>query len=241
VDSGHRRRIGNDPSSYKHFSTRLGRYEFAERRILDWIDIQAVARHHSGRNLKAAKNDSLPRTRGRFRNSLDQWRTLCHGTESQARFVDSETLAPIVQDKWERLLQMAIDVKTLIKALAVLVAWLAWKHTASLTMCWFFWLTLLTVEFQIRSAKLGVILLVLGTASNAIVTLLNNGIMPVVGMPATTIAASPIWHTAASRSELPILADQASLWYFSFGDLCLISGALILMARFIQRKVFGMR
>jgi hypothetical protein len=121
--------------------------------------------------------------------------------------------------------------KTALKGVAVLVTWLAWKHTASLSMCWLFWLTVLTIEMRIRQFNYGVVLLIVGTASNALVTLLNDGVMPVVGMPATVQARFPIWHMAGAGNRMLILADQASLSYFSVGDLCMQAGCLVLLAK----------
>jgi hypothetical protein len=125
--------------------------------------------------------------------------------------------------------------KTAFKGLAALVTWLAWKHTASLTMCWLFWLTVLAVEIRIRQVNYGVLLLILGTASNALVTLLNDGVMPVVGMPAKLQATYPIWQMAGAGNRMLILADHASLSYFSIGDLCIQAGCLVLLAKFVQR------
>jgi hypothetical protein len=121
--------------------------------------------------------------------------------------------------------------KTAFKGIAVLVTWLAWKHTASLSMCWLFWLTVLTIEMRIRQFNYGVVLLIVGTASNALVTLLNDGVMPVVGMPATVQARFPIWHMAGAGNRMLLLADQASLSYFSVGDLCMQAGCLVLLAK----------
>jgi hypothetical protein len=125
--------------------------------------------------------------------------------------------------------------KTALKGVAVLVTWLAWKHTASLTMCWLFWLTVLAVEIRIRQVNYGVLFLILGTASNALVTLLNDGVMPVVGMPAKLQATYPIWQMAGAGNRMLILADHASLSYFSVGDLCIQAGCLVLLAKFVQR------
>jgi hypothetical protein len=121
--------------------------------------------------------------------------------------------------------------KTAFKGIAVLVTWLAWKHTASLSMCWLFWLTVLTIEMKIKQFNYGVVLLIVGTASNALVTLLNDGVMPVVGMPATVQARFPIWHMAGAGNRMLLLADQSSLSYFSVGDLCMQAGCLVLLAK----------
>jgi hypothetical protein len=131
--------------------------------------------------------------------------------------------------------------KTVVKSVAVLVTWLAWKHTASLSMCWLFWLTVLAVEIRIRQVDYGVVLLIVGTASNALVTLLNDGVMPVVGMPATVQATHPIWQMAGAGNRMLILADHASLWYFSVGDLCIQAGTLFLLMKFVQFRACGTR
>jgi hypothetical protein len=124
--------------------------------------------------------------------------------------------------------------KTAFKGIAMLVTWVAWKHTASLSMCWLFWLTVLAVEIRIKQVNYGVVFLIIGTASNALVTLLNNGVMPVVGMPSTVRAMFPIWHTAEAGNRMLLLADHASLLYFSVGDLCILAGCLIVLAEFVQ-------
>ena len=129
--------------------------------------------------------------------------------------------------------------KTLVKGVAVVVTWLAWKHTASLSMCWLFWLTVLAIEIRIRQIDCGVVLLILGTASNALVTLLNHGVMPVVGMPATIQAKYPIWQMAGAGNQMLILADHASLRYFSVGDLCIQAGSLFLLVKIVQSSAGG--
>jgi hypothetical protein len=129
--------------------------------------------------------------------------------------------------------------KTALKGVAVLVTWLAWKHTASLSMCWLFWLTVLAVEIRIRQLNYGIVFLIIGTASNALVTLLNNGVMPVVGMPATVQAMFPIWHMAGAGNRMLILADHASLSYFSVGDLCMQAGSLFLLVTLFKSGLGG--
>jgi hypothetical protein len=124
-----------------------------------------------------------------------------------------------------------------LKGLAALALWAEWKHTANLSVCWLFWLMVLAFEFtfMVREKWLAPLLLITGTASNGLVTMLNNGVMPVVGM-GTIIPANPIWHEAMTGSRLLVLADHASLWYFSIGDLLLQASLLVLVAQFIQSK-----
>lgn len=92
-----------------------------------------------------------------------------------------------------------------------------------------------------KTKTFGGILLVLGIFSNALVILANGKTMPVVGMPATFHAASPIWRAATPSHHLLALADHASLGFFSLGDFCLMAGALVLAFRFVKSKMETMR
>jgi len=124
----------------------------------------------------------------------------------------------------------------ILSAIAATVSWIAWKRSADLSMCWLFWIAVLLLLFAVKRRDAAILLLKIGTISNAIVTLLNNGIMPVVGMPASMHAADPIWRMAAAQNRLLLLADHASLWWFSIGDLCLLAGMLIFAGKLIQSK-----
>jgi len=76
-------------------------------------------------------------------------------------------------------------------------------------------------------AKLACFMLVTGLFMNACVTELNGGVMPVVGMPAAFQPAGPIW-SANSAGHLLFIADHASIFFFSIGDLILCGGFAIL-------------
>ena len=76
-------------------------------------------------------------------------------------------------------------------------------------------------------ARLACFMLVAGLVMNACVTQLNGGVMPVVGMPSTFQPAGPIW-TADTGAHLSLMADHASIYYFSMGDLTLHGGFAIL-------------
>jgi hypothetical protein len=65
----------------------------------------------------------------------------------------------------------------------------------------------------------------LGMLCNAIVTVANDGFMPVTGLPSGFKPLFPSWIPARSASHLVALADQHSLFYFSIGDVLIISGA----------------
>lgn len=125
--------------------------------------------------------------------------------------------------------------KTIIKCIAAVVTWLAWKQSADIGMCWVCWLILLSILLSFKPRNLGIVIVICGITCNAIVTLLNYGIMPVVNMASSIQPANPIWHAATQQDHLLILADHASLGYFSIGDLIVQAGLLVLVVNFIQR------
>ena len=120
-----------------------------------------------------------------------------------------------------------------------LTLWLVWKAHPSVVVCAAFWLSVIWI---IHSKSLirhfaGLIVL-LGVVLNAVVTELNGGVMPVVGMTMSFHTASPIWQAAQTSSHLIVLADNASLNFFSIGDLTLITGAsMLLLAKLYQTLV----
>ena len=67
----------------------------------------------------------------------------------------------------------------------------------------------------------------LGMVCNALVTVANGGFMPVQGLPSGFKPLLPTWIPAGSAHSLMILADQRALFYFSIGDVFIISGALL--------------
>jgi hypothetical protein len=66
-----------------------------------------------------------------------------------------------------------------------------------------------------------------GMFCNAIVTVANGGFMPVKGLPSGFRPLFPTWIPARPANYLVILADQHDLFYFSVGDVLIISGALL--------------
>lgn len=127
----------------------------------------------------------------------------------------------------------------LAKFAAVITTWMAWKQTASLSLCWLFWLCLLAVVAGIRPKGYGVLMLITGTASNAAVTLANGGVMPAVGAPITMRVMSPIWGLSSTHPNLLMLADHAAWGYFSVGDFCLQIGCLLVVVKFVYSKLGG--
>ena len=67
----------------------------------------------------------------------------------------------------------------------------------------------------------------LGMFCNALVTVANGGLMPLQGLPSGFKPLFPTWIPAGSAHSLVILADQHALFYFSIGDVFIISGALL--------------
>jgi hypothetical protein len=117
----------------------------------------------------------------------------------------------------------------------IIVAWLAWKRTADIAFCFLFWIILIMMLSRLVISRWGVGwgMVLLGVVSNAVVTLINHGIMPVVGM-SNIVASSPIWR---SNGTWLLLADHASLYYFSIGDLCLAFGVITLVVKFTRGKI----
>jgi len=78
-------------------------------------------------------------------------------------------------------------VKVYAKLVCVLCLWALWKATANLAFCYLFWITTLAwaVRYIVRSKVVGGLFILLGITSNAMVTLLNNGVMPSVGVAST--------------------------------------------------------
>jgi hypothetical protein len=72
---------------------------------------------------------------------------------------------------------------------------------------------------------------------NALVTEVNAGTMPVVGMPSSLHPASPMWRAATAKTRLPFLADQARLGLFSVGDLVMLFGGILIVAICLHRTL----
>jgi hypothetical protein len=117
-----------------------------------------------------------------------------------------------------------------VRMIVTLTLWLVWKAHPGLGICAAFWLSVIWIIHSKSLTRHSAGLVVLfGVVLNAVVTELNDGVMPVVGMPKHFHAASPIWQTAQTSSYLLVLADKASLHFFSIGDLMLIAGASMLL------------
>ena len=70
----------------------------------------------------------------------------------------------------------------------------------------------------------GAVLVAAGALSNGIVILVNNGVMPVHGMPAG--AGNGAWRSADHGGHLLFLADRMSLGGASPGDLLVAAGVM---------------
>jgi hypothetical protein len=103
--------------------------------------------------------------------------------------------------------------------------------------CYLFWITTLAwvVRYIVRARVKGGLLVLLGITCNALVTSLNKGVMPSVGIPATFQPAAPIWNVSGKGQWLT-LADQSALYRFSIGDMFLIAGVLMFLMETVYRS-----
>jgi hypothetical protein len=115
---------------------------------------------------------------------------------------------------------------------------LAWAQYPAIWLCEccaILWLVIRAVQSGwVRS---GVLLVLCGLMLNGLVTTVNDGTMPVVGMPSTVHPLSPMWRAATSKTRLPYLADQARFGLFSIGDLVMLLGGSIIIAICLHRAL----
>jgi len=113
-----------------------------------------------------------------------------------------------------------------------------WKEYPNVALCALFWLSTvwMTYSMKLVSRPAGLLIL-LGAVSNALVTVFNGGVMPVVGMPSSFSPVFPVWQQAHGNHGLLLLADHASLYYFSIGDFFLIAGASMLVLERVYYKL----
>jgi hypothetical protein len=127
-------------------------------------------------------------------------------------------------------------VKVYIKLMCVLCIAVLWRMTANMAFCYLFWITTLAwvVRYILRAKVKGGLFVLLGITCNALVTSLNKGVMPSVGIPVTFRPAAPIWNVSGKGQWLT-LADQAALYRFSIGDMFLIAGFLMFLIDMVYR------
>jgi len=140
--------------------------------------------------------------------------------------------SPVPSDRKES------TVKVYVKLVCILCIWALWKATANMALCYLLWITTLAwvVRYIIRAKVKGGLFVLLGITSNAFVTLVNGGVMPSVGIPATFQPAAPIWNVSGKGKWL-MLADQAALYGFSIGDIFLIAGFLTFLIARVQQRL----
>jgi hypothetical protein len=128
-------------------------------------------------------------------------------------------------------------VKVYLKLACVLCIGALWRTTANMAFCYLFWMTTLAwaVRYIVRAKVKGGLFVLLGITCNALVTSLNKGVMPSVGIPATFQPAAPIWNVSGKGQWLT-LADQAALYRFSIGDMFLIAGSLMFLISTVHRR-----
>ena len=126
--------------------------------------------------------------------------------------------------------------KVYIKLACVLCIGVLWRMTGSMAFCYLFWITTLAwvVHYIIGAKVKGGFFILLGITCNALVTALNNGVMPSVGISTTFQPAAPIWNVSGKGRWL-MLADQVALYRFSIGDIFLIAGVLMFLISTVGR------
>lgn len=120
--------------------------------------------------------------------------------------------------------------------------YLAWSQHPTIWLCEscaILWLALRVVHS--RWVEAGVLLMLCGLMLNTLVTQSNAGTMPVIGMPSAFHPASQLWSPATTQTQMPLLADQARLAWFSVGDLGVIFGGLIILTLCTCRRFKKMR
>jgi hypothetical protein len=127
-------------------------------------------------------------------------------------------------------------VKVYIKLACVLCIGALWRMTGSMAFCYLFWITTLAwvVHYIIGARVKGGFFILLGITCNALVTALNKGVMPSVGISTTFQPAAPIWNVSGKGQWL-MLADQVALYRFSIGDIFLIAGVLMFLISTVGR------
>jgi hypothetical protein len=80
---------------------------------------------------------------------------------------------------------------------------------------------------RLKGVPIAWLAVLVGMLCNAIVTVANDGFMPVQGLPSHFKPLFPTWIPARPANHLVALGDQHYLFYFSIGDVLIISGALL--------------
>jgi hypothetical protein len=84
-----------------------------------------------------------------------------------------------------------------------------------------------TLPPRLKSLPVAWLAVLSGMFCNAIVTVANGGFLPVHGIPSGYKPLLATWVPAGTANSLRFLADQHSLYYFSIGDVLIISGTLL--------------
>jgi len=106
-----------------------------------------------------------------------------------------------------------------------------WRTQGGLVFACAMWvlafLYMLRLPPRLKGLPVAWLAVLLGMLCNALVTVANDGFMPVKGLPSDFKPLLPTWVPAQSANHLVVLADQRTLFYFSIGDVLIISGALL--------------
>jgi hypothetical protein len=114
---------------------------------------------------------------------------------------------------------------------ALAIATLLWRLHGGLTLSCAMWVLafayLHTLPPRLKSLRIPWFSVLVGMLCNALVTVANNGFMPVVGLSRGFIPLLRIWIWQTSGQHLTILADQRALNFCSIGDVFILSGAVL--------------
>ena len=108
-----------------------------------------------------------------------------------------------------------------------------WQKRPGLTTCSLFWLLAFVIVVVLGwEDALSQYLLAAGIASNAIVTLINGGFMPVSSHRKLSGPARALWVQRTSSQRLTFLADNFgnNAFRFSIGDVLLLFGIILSFA-----------
>ena len=116
-----------------------------------------------------------------------------------------------------------------------------WQYLpGNVFVCALFWIVALfyTYIWFAKAHNYGAIIIGIGFCSNGLVSILNHGYMPVVGLIDSSVDGT-IWIPATANTILPVLADHISYYGFSIGDMIISSGLLLGIGIYYYRRNFG--
>jgi hypothetical protein len=115
--------------------------------------------------------------------------------------------------------------------IALVISSLLWRLHGGLTLACLMWILLFLylrdLPPRLKALPVPWFSVLIGMFCNAMVTIANNGFMPVVGARRGFRPVLRTWVPQVSGHHLTTLADQPGLNYFSIGDVLVISGVVL--------------